>query len=67
MNRANPLYILRNHLAQQAVEAAEAGDFAPIERLRRCLANPYDEQPEFADFAEAPPAGSPPPVLSCSS
>lgn len=67
MNRANPLYILRNHLAQQAVAAAEAGDFAPIERLRRCLVQPYDEQPEFADFAEAPPAGTPPPALSCSS
>ena len=67
MNRTNPLYVLRNHLAEQAIVLAQSGDYREIERLRRCLENPFEERTEFADFAEPPPAGSTPVRVSCSS
>ena len=67
MNRTNPLYILRNYLAEQAIAQARNGDYREIERLRRCLARPFDEQAEFADLAEPPPEGSIPVCVSCSS
>ena len=67
MNLTNPLYILRNYLAEQAIAQARNGDYREIERLRRCLARPFDEQAEFADLAEPPPEGSIPVCVSCSS
>lgn len=69
MNRANPKFVLRNHLAQRAIERAEHKDFSEIERLRRILAAPYDEQPEaeVAGYAEPAPADLVVPALSCSS
>jgi serine/tyrosine/threonine adenylyltransferase len=52
MNAVNPAFILRNHLAQQAVDAAiERLDFAPMHRLNRVLAKPYEDQPDQADLA----------------
>ena len=55
MRRVNPAFILRNHLAQQAVDAAiERLDFAPMRRLQAVLARPYDDQPEAADLAQPP-------------
>ena len=55
MQAVNPAFILRNHLAQQAVDAAiERLDFDPMHRLHRVLARPYDDQPENADLAQPP-------------
>ena len=45
MRRANPKYVLRNYLAQQAIEGLERDDATVIERLMDVLRNPYDEQP----------------------
>jgi uncharacterized protein YdiU (UPF0061 family) len=45
MNRVNPLYVLRNYLAQQAIDEAEKGQFQEIERLAKVLSHPYDQQP----------------------
>ena len=55
MRRANPKYVLRNYLAQQAIEALERDDTTVIERLMDVLRNPYDEQPEHEDLADKRP------------
>ena len=44
MDAANPLYVPRNYLAQQAIDAATAGDAAPLQRLMRVLRTPYTPQ-----------------------
>jgi len=67
MQWTNPKYILRNHLAEQAIRAAQAGDFSEIETLRRLLAQPYDEQPEFEAYAGLPPDWANELSVSCSS
>ena len=67
MNAANPLYVLRNYLLEQAIALAKNGDFREIERLHRCLQNPFEEKQEFADFAETPPDWAGQICVSCSS
>ncbi|MEL6547723.1 MAG: protein adenylyltransferase SelO family protein, partial [Myxococcota bacterium] len=71
MNKTNPRFVLRNYLAQNAIEAATNGDLSVLERLQDVLRAPYEEQPESADLAEKRPewarhkAGCS--ALSCSS
>lgn len=68
MNAVNPKYILRNYLAQIAIQSAvEARDYSEIETLRRILSQPFAEQTEFEAYAAAPPDWSRELVLSCSS
>lgn len=67
MNRVNPRYILRNHLAQQAIEQAEAGSYSELERLHAILQRPFDEQPEHEAYAEEPPDWARSITVSCSS
>jgi len=55
MNGANPKYVLRNYLAQQAIDGLEAGDASVMERLMHVLQRPYDEQPEHDDLADRRP------------
>jgi uncharacterized protein YdiU (UPF0061 family) len=55
MRRTNPAFILRNHLAQRAVDAAvERLDFEPMHTLLEVLSRPYDDQPEHAEYARPP-------------
>lgn len=67
MNRVNPKYILRNHLAQAAITQAEADDYSEVARLMTVLAHPYDEQPEFEAYAAEPPSDLRRIEVSCSS
>jgi len=43
----NPKYVLRNWMAQLAIDAAEEGDFSVAEELHTLLKDPYSEQPQF--------------------
>jgi uncharacterized protein YdiU (UPF0061 family) len=67
MNRVNPKYVLRNHLAQAAIDKAESGDYSEIERLMCILSNPYDEQPGMESYAAEPPPDQRHIEVSCSS
>lgn len=67
MNQVNPKFILRNHLAQRAIEMAQQDDFSEVNRLQRILNRPFDEQPEFERYASAPLPDEVVSDLSCSS
>ena len=67
MNSVNPKYVLRNYLAQTAIEKAERKDFSEVRRLLAVLRRPFDEQPENIAYAEPPPEWGRRLVVSCSS
>ena len=63
----NPLYVLRNYLAQQAISAAEQGNTEPLTALFNVLKQPYTEQATQAAFAAPPPDWGKSMEISCSS
>jgi serine/tyrosine/threonine adenylyltransferase len=67
MNRANPKYVLRNYLAQTAIEKAQNKDFSEIDRLFTLLQNPYHDRPETDMYALPPPNWGKHITVSCSS
>ena len=67
MNLVNPKYILRNHLAQAAIDKAQQHDFSEVTLLMNILSKPYDEQPEHEVYAAPPPADLERVAVSCSS
>jgi serine/tyrosine/threonine adenylyltransferase len=67
MDRVNPKYILRNYLAQVAIDKAQKRDFGEVDRLRGVLRLPFDEQPEMEHYAKPAPEWGKKLVVSCSS
>jgi uncharacterized protein YdiU (UPF0061 family) len=68
MDQCNPKYILRNYLAQVAIQrATEQQDYSEIDRLLQVLQYPFDDQPEMNDYAAPPPDWGKHIVVSCSS
>ena len=67
MKAVNPRLILRNYLAQQAIEDAEKDDVGRLQRLHQALLRPFDDEPEYDDLAALPPDWGKHLEISCSS
>ena len=69
MRTANPVYILRNHMAQKAIELAERNDFSEVDRLFKLLNQPFTKQPDLERAEDLAPLPSDVPevMVSCSS
>jgi len=55
MDRINPIYIPRNHLVEEALTAATAGDLGPLQPLLDAVTAPYDERPDLDRYASPAP------------
>ncbi len=67
MLRANPKFVLRNHLAETAIRKAREKDFSEVATLLRLLETPFDEHPGHDAYAGFPPAWASALEISCSS
>lgn len=68
MDQVNPKYILRNHLAQQAIsQAVQQKDYSEVDRLLNLLGDPFTDRPGMESYTVPPPPGEPPIIVSCSS
>jgi len=56
MRSVNPIFIPRNHRVDQAIESAVAGNLGPFHKLTKVLERPFEEQPEHAEYEQAPNA-----------
>ncbi|MGK0185005.1 MAG: hypothetical protein ACI9R3_000779 [Verrucomicrobiales bacterium] len=54
MRACNPIIIPRNHRVEEAIAAAESGDYHPFHRLAEALTEPFNEDSAFAEFERAP-------------
>jgi uncharacterized protein YdiU (UPF0061 family) len=54
MRAVNPAFIPRNHRIEAVIQAAVNDDYAPFEELLAVLSKPYEDQPEYAAYAEPP-------------
>jgi uncharacterized protein YdiU (UPF0061 family) len=57
MRRSNPQVIPRNHLVEEALAAAVAGDLVPLERLVAAVRQPFLATPENARYRQPPTPG----------
>ncbi len=55
MDRVNPVYIPRNHLVEEALDAATAGDLDPLDRLVDVVTRPFEERPGLERYAAGAP------------
>lgn len=66
MDSVNPKYILRNYIAQRAIEKAQSEDYTEINKIYKILQNPFDQQPEFEEYSKPAPEEYRNLSLSCS-
>lgn len=64
-DRSNPVYVPRNHLVEEALDAATAGDLGPLERLVAVVTDPFVDRPGQERYAAPAPPGSGPHVTFC--
>jgi uncharacterized protein YdiU (UPF0061 family) len=55
MDRVNPVYVPRNHLVEEALDAATDGDLEPLRRLLEAVTDPFNVRPGVERYAEAAP------------
>ncbi|MDB9814839.1 YdiU family protein [bacterium] len=67
MDGINPKYVLRNYMAQAAIEAAQQGDYTEVNVLLEILQSPCDEHSEAEKYAGLPPDWAERLSVSCSS
>jgi uncharacterized protein YdiU (UPF0061 family) len=67
MNRINPRYVLRNSLAQVAIDQAQDKDYREIDRLMTLLQRPFEEQPGMDEYTRPAPDWARDMEVSCSS
>lgn len=67
MRAINPKYILRNYMAQTAIQRAQQGDYTEVDRLLKILHSPFDEHPDAEEYAGLPPDWASDIEVSCSS
>ncbi len=67
MDRVNPKYVLRNYLAQAAIDKAQQKDFSEVRKLLAILRRPFDEQSGNEAYAALPPDWAAGIEVSCSS
>ncbi len=67
MKRANPALVLRNWLAQRAIDGAEQDDITELSRLHQALANPWEAPADAVDLLQRPPEWGKKLEVSCSS
>jgi len=67
MKAANPARVLRNYIAQQAIEKAEQDDISELARVHQALSRPFEEIAEFSDLDRRPPDWGKKIEVSCSS
>jgi uncharacterized protein YdiU (UPF0061 family) len=67
MLKTNPRFVLRNHLGEEAIQAAKRKDFSVVAQLLKVLERPFDEHPEHDAWAGFPPDWAGSIAISCSS
>ncbi|MDG1486078.1 MAG: protein adenylyltransferase SelO family protein, partial [Porticoccaceae bacterium] len=67
MQSVNPKYVLRNYIAQAAIEAAQQGDYTEVNLLLEILQAPFAEHPQAEKYAGLPPDWAEQISVSCSS
>ena len=67
MQKSNPQFVLRNHLGELAIRAAQAGDLRVLHQLQNVLCAPYESHPAHTQWADFPPDWASSIEISCSS
>jgi serine/tyrosine/threonine adenylyltransferase len=67
MLNTNPAFVLRNHVGELAIRAAQAGDFSVVQSLQHVLRQPFSDHPAHSAWADFPPDWASSIAISCSS